>query len=993
MSQSHLNTKTARMEAQLKGAKICMTEMKGSSVPAINFGGKIYRVQTGDDFTSEQSFVSIGENPFAREATLVDANSECLLAHYEALQKTITEKNPEPSDAFKLQMVIEYVRSIFKFTTELTHLGNWNGRTDVNHFPEAGIVSFDWILKDRRACCRHYAILTAFLTKKLIQDKILPPGKVHTYRDMLARGGHSWVIYRPYQMKPIDAYVVDSVFDTKPHLINGNRSQLEKTYGKEVINNCIFRFLSSWSEAETEFFYNSIRNTFFIKTTNDTDPKEFKLVKELGEGSFGKVFMVQAGTCTYAVKEMSLCIQDKTWRWRSREEFEKYLLFRFQASVQEAQFNLELDGIGASFCTLEPIHIKWDRVSGVRVLSYPRLFSLLKFKQGVTLNEFKVTSTRQFIKLAMALTKAAIHINQKFFHLDIHPGNVLVHEESKDELKVELVDFTLSQFKHSKLYYLGLLNQNTHPPEYKDVDEYLIYSDNQDVYGVGLTLKDCFDRNAMLFGTTRDPYIDRAIQQLFSAMLHKNPAERLTMKRVLEHFTVLLSGNGIIQYRDERIRSFVSSLKILTMSPYDPELLSFLISTIPTDILNEIVAHKDFLAHADLTRRTKLLLIQILFKNRCQELSQTLTNVRSIDQWCALTCELHKSRLMKEFDVDASLQRYSAMNEVHFPGLSHQDFIKDSQEILQRITDKTFPSDMLSSVKTSLEIKLQKLTDYFELKFPDPRSIDSWCYCIRWLNELEAKGPTIVDCMRVLNGFEKVALGNMIGYHGISNISCLITIPKHFFQLLSKLNPHNIKYFLEFGIRLLNKIVAHPSFFHDFSDLNDNIQIEVLRFLMMNKMKGFVLNFPDKKAIDAWCICQANLINLEKIQGRLSSRALGKYLLDYNNLTPTGYKPGTTGFISRRGGAARLAKMIQLMPGKFGENLNRLLFQLPFEKQKDILNHLGQINSISTQPSYNHKMKSLNVMKGFFHQKAEHKQNKHNSHVGWISPLIHMKLH
>src|SRR5437667_77506 len=120
----------------------------------------------------------------------------------------------------------------------------------------------------------------------------------------------------------------------------------------------------------------------------------------MGQGKFGSVRLIKSATKVYAVKDLA-----KDYKLYDHSvtdaEIKKDLLDDFLKNLDEVAINYDLNKIGAAFCQRKPVEFAIQQ-GKKSVVSYPSIFVLMGYFQGVTFNKFVTNSVSSFVELTLA---------------------------------------------------------------------------------------------------------------------------------------------------------------------------------------------------------------------------------------------------------------------------------------------------------------------------------------------------------------------------------------------------------------------------------------------------------------------------------------------------------------------------------------------------------------------------------------------------------------
>lgn len=215
-------------------------------VKALATKGKEYLIVTKmmTDFC-KQAIVSAGAGD--RELLTLDPNSTFLEQQYQTLKTSIETENHKqgrtlnPSEIFAI--VIKFIREQnFKVKSNnlendiLQLYKNWPGE----RYESNPMIPIDYFLEKGIGLCRHHALYLSFLLNRLMNDKLLPAGKIHHLRHTFLKGSaHVWVMYQP-DSQPKKLFLLDSLWNVATDIISPTMKEQQRLsgYGDDALQRC-----------------------------------------------------------------------------------------------------------------------------------------------------------------------------------------------------------------------------------------------------------------------------------------------------------------------------------------------------------------------------------------------------------------------------------------------------------------------------------------------------------------------------------------------------------------------------------------------------------------------------------------------------------------------------------------------------------------------------------------------------------------------------------
>lgn len=196
-----------------------------------------------------------------REIILLDPAQ--LEPYYQELKlKIASERDPERV----MNLVVQFVREQFK-SSSLSDIEKYVANAKHKKYQDQPIVYLHQFIKEIAAgVCRHHGALSSFLYGRLMEDGILPPGRIYHHRDDINGGAHVWVmvkLYRKGTEKTDRLYVSDSLWNAKVFQVQGDPAKHPRLtcYGNEAAARCAERYVVPYSElsvAEKDAFINDV---------------------------------------------------------------------------------------------------------------------------------------------------------------------------------------------------------------------------------------------------------------------------------------------------------------------------------------------------------------------------------------------------------------------------------------------------------------------------------------------------------------------------------------------------------------------------------------------------------------------------------------------------------------------------------------------------------------------------------------------------------------
>ncbi|KAM3144140.1 hypothetical protein pb186bvf_003904 [Paramecium bursaria] len=209
--------------------------------------------------------------------------------------------------------------------------------------------------------------------------------------------------------------------------------------------------------------------------------QDYQIIKELGDGSFGKVYLIAMNNQNYALKTIKI---QNLLKWQKVEQAKLELSIMYSLNHENI---IKLHG---HFEDEDYIYLLLDYIGG------GDLFNLLK-RQG-TLSE------NQVIHYIRQVVEAFIYLHslpKPVIHRDIKPENILVDENNK----VKLADFgsanSIQTIDGKRQTYTG--TQPYMSPEMLDGNE---YDQRLDIWSIGVLIYELL--------TNKSPFTGDSIQQM-----------------------------------------------------------------------------------------------------------------------------------------------------------------------------------------------------------------------------------------------------------------------------------------------------------------------------------------------------------------------------------------------------------------------------------------------------------------------------------------------
>lgn len=901
-----VRTKSEGMLNALKESKALHQTVGG--MPYVVVGGKSLRILDGDTYPVKQTVVSLGEAPFGREALIYNPDSTYLTERVNTFIRTCSGSL---APVKILEKVLSFTREhVFEVKADIPpHLKKpWTLPQDKKE--ESGVVNFDEIVKTHSGVCRHHALWNRHLIQELITHGYLS-GRVYYARGWVTDGGHAWAIFVPDTSNDpcveIDAYLIDSMWQTQPFLIKRDHAKLT-SYGR-AIDNCIFRYLGNWAPPDFVFRYNFENSTATVKIRRYDKEQTLNAGEVLGRGSFG---VVRSLGDNYVVKEFNY---SHGFVDCSDDQIRNYTLNWAQDFIQEAAFNSQAYDIGAVYCKLENVKIeerevveKEDKKSEENpdksppvktkkkfITSYPKIALLMREIHGVDLDKYKITSIPHFIKVAVALLKAVRRLHENFLHLDIKPANIKIQEDETGEITVQLLDFTVSQYHGSKRRVRDL-NPAYHPPEYKGQD-YMRVTPLQDCYLVGKTLEACFPANESKSFPETTQHIKGIITKMTAEL-----SQRIDIKNASRAF-------GVTEIFAE-------------IETPDSFPLNF------SDFLHQ-VAHK-----------------RPLFYELFKEFSQPLRA-----RFFARVTEFYPS-MINEMRLELDLRDAGFSSELQ------REYMKYCFVFFQSKFEKEFklPGDNVDPKRTPL---------------------DKWCYCQRFIIELENNAANIISraglvVFRITD--------NLLDTTGLIQLQEVLETPQEFFAMVNnlKLQQEQLNIVMQYLRKKIETFFTAPEFMDGLSKANQavkqalqpllyqhferRLEKEDLRYL---SQVAFYTSSVFRRSAKRFELVFAGFINHDFVQGYIKN-----CVKDFSGLLQLlNFKCKTENvfwILSQIGGMD-----LMLFCGKSYDNFAKLLHSVPPDFKKDFLelfdfNYLAKLADSIEESQRLHYFKDL-LKKAFPH--------------------------
>lgn len=187
------------------------------------------------DFCTE-AMISVGAS-LEREIILLDPQHAELKKRYKDLKSRI-KKNLPLQDVFNT--IIAYLRKKIFTAKDLNNgvkeiANNWTGDKYKGH----PIIPLQHFLNLGVGVCRHHALAVAYLLNCLMNDELIPQGRIYHCRDNVPNGAHVFIIFQPFN-QPNSLYLLDSLWNIQADILSKNPSELSKltNYGQKVIEKC-----------------------------------------------------------------------------------------------------------------------------------------------------------------------------------------------------------------------------------------------------------------------------------------------------------------------------------------------------------------------------------------------------------------------------------------------------------------------------------------------------------------------------------------------------------------------------------------------------------------------------------------------------------------------------------------------------------------------------------------------------------------------------------
>jgi len=258
---------------------------------------------------------------------------------------------------------------------------------------------------------------------------------------------------------------------------------------------------------------------------------EYVLIKQLGNGGAGVVWLSECDGVNYAIKFITSKESN-----RKKERFIQEINF-CKISNHNNIVKVIADGeFGGFYCYVMPYYTQTLRnVIEDETLPY---IKKLEYIQGLC-EAIKFTHSKDVI------------------HRDIKPENILI-----DKDKLVLADFGIAHFKDSTLTKKGdlLANRNYTPPELRIKNNAKEVTCFADIYSLGLIINECFTMQN-LSGSNYKTIADTVpllspLDKLVDSMIRQNPNERPTIDDIVLEL-ILFKGQtlDLLDIIGENLRS------------------------------------------------------------------------------------------------------------------------------------------------------------------------------------------------------------------------------------------------------------------------------------------------------------------------------------------------------------------------------------------------------------------------------------------------------
>jgi len=226
----------------------------------VEYDGKQYPIATRlTEKFYKTDLASVGGGINNREIILVDKNE--LDTIYEELKRRLKLKNLFIKDNNKdIHAVTKVLTDVHKF---IANKFKSNTNETVRPVPteeSQRYVHLSDYIKSNKILCRHYGLLNCFLLDYLIQEKILPPGRVCYFREKLTGKSsqgvpHLWTLYLPegylHNNKSQVIFNVDSSLNNIVLIDADSILHLQNTYGEATVQEIYNRYAPSTAVPKT----------------------------------------------------------------------------------------------------------------------------------------------------------------------------------------------------------------------------------------------------------------------------------------------------------------------------------------------------------------------------------------------------------------------------------------------------------------------------------------------------------------------------------------------------------------------------------------------------------------------------------------------------------------------------------------------------------------------------------------------------------------------
>jgi serine/threonine protein kinase len=254
--------------------------------------------------------------------------------------------------------------------------------------------------------------------------------------------------------------------------------------------------------------------------------------KTLGSGTYGVVNLMTPSysyqhPVTTAITVPDIAVKKYhcpfVFPWHTPDEqLKQIMLSELDGFSREAQYNYQLNGVGAVFYIEAPIVIAINESGNKYVKNHPQAYIAMKYIKGKMLSNYAITSAQTYCRVMLASLAALKKVHTQFIHGDIHQGNVIINEEN-DKLTVEFIDFTLSRRPGEKIEKLDVLNLDIKPPEFKNKSSITAH-ESQDIWCMGLMF--CQYAKSLSFSDNLRPIISNILK----GMMAEIPQKRMSLE-------------------------------------------------------------------------------------------------------------------------------------------------------------------------------------------------------------------------------------------------------------------------------------------------------------------------------------------------------------------------------------------------------------------------------------------------------------------------------